>query len=105
MPKYLGELPLIEVCTPVKYALLFIEKCGQIDDKQWALDQVARILLGTPVVVTLARWDDGQTEKRYKTMYPPSAAYAKWVDDSMGAVVDAVTGERAYDEGIAPSTA
>ena len=62
------------------FALQFIEKYGPIDGEHyvWVLDQVARILLGTPVTVFLAQWDDGQSELQHQTG-EPSAAYRAWV--------------------------
>lgn len=64
-------------------AMEYISMYGYIDGdhhKQWALDQVARILLGTPVVVTEARWSSGHKELRYRTG-EPSPEYLEWLGD------------------------
>ena len=74
--KYLGEFP-VDVATHPEYskytqadwAMLFIGKYGKIDGghhKTWVLDQVARILKGTPAVVVQARCG--------KTMRPKTAS-------------------------------
>ena len=65
-----------------RWALYFVGNYGQIDGdhhKAWVLDQVARILLGTPVVVKLASWSDGLTEWRVETGRP-SKAYLSWLE-------------------------
>lgn len=107
MPKYLGEAPVdvathpeFKSLTPADWATLFITKFGGIDGahhKDWVLDQVARILNGTPVAVTQAKWDDGQCEYRFVTG-KPGKAYLEWRES----LKDAETGEDYYDEGIAP---
>jgi hypothetical protein len=81
----------------------FIESYGQIDGghhKQWVLDQVARILHGTPVELCLAKWDNGQQKYRFSTG-EPSAEYKAWVKERLG-MFDNEMNEYAYDEGIAP---
>jgi hypothetical protein len=84
IPKFLGAT---DVTADYKgqsadwFALQLIEKYGQLDGGEhyvWVLDQVARILLGAPVMVYLARWDDGTSELLYQTG-EPSAAYRSWV--------------------------
>ena len=83
-PKYLGEVDVTEEfanSTPTDWALDFIESYGQTDGshhKQWVIDQVVRILLGTPVVVKRARWDNGHQALRVSTG-EPSARYLEWV--------------------------
>jgi hypothetical protein len=52
-------------------------------------------MLGTPVTVKLARWDNGQSELRYWTG-TPSAAYEAWVR------VMNSGDETPYNMGIAP---
>ena len=89
--------------TAEDWAMTYIEYYGQIDGshhKQWVLDQVSRILKGTPVIVKLAKWDNGHEEYRFSTG-EVSRAYLDWIDDMRGDIVD---GEYtySYDEGIAP---
>lgn len=101
MEGYLGETPLRTI-TGAEAAMIYITRYGQIDGghhKQWVLDQVARILLGTPVNITMARWANGQTEERYH-VGEPSPEYVGWVK----AMRDGEDGENTYDydEGIAP---
>jgi hypothetical protein len=112
MNGYLGEIPVnvaehpvYKDWVPANWALLYIDMYGQIDGshhKQWILDQVARILLGTPVLVSLAKWDNGDEEERFETADPPSAEYLAWVDDHRGATDEDGEREYSYDEGIAP---
>lgn len=109
MEGYLGEYTISIKETPyanygpTAWALYFIECYGGIDGdhhKQWVLDQVARILCGTPVVVTEARWLGGQRELRVHVDEPASERYQKWVAE----VKDGEDGPETYtwDEGIAP---
>jgi hypothetical protein len=96
--KYLGEFPAPE-SDEAKYskeemAIEYIGRYGYIDGahhKQWVLDQVARILLGTPVIVTEARWSNGESEIRLRTG-DPSGEYLEWRGDDFDE----------DDEGIAP---
>lgn len=102
MQGYLGEFPHHEDRTPENWALLWIGMYGQIDGdhhKAWVLDQVARILNGTPVIATEARWKDGTKEILYCTGEAPES-YRLWVH----AQRDMVDAEYKYDysEGIAP---
>jgi hypothetical protein len=104
---YLGEFPLeiIDTTDPAKaieYALLYNGNYGGIDGehhKMWVLDQMSRVLLGTPVIVTVARWQNGQEEKRYVTG-APSAKYVEWVKKLRAGKDGPET--YGYDEGIAP---
>lgn len=105
MEGYLGEFPA-DLTTSVYFdyeaidwAIHWIEQYGQIDGEHhetWVLDQIARILYGTKVIVTEARWKDGKTELRFKLADPPSEEYADWVEEMTG------DGEYEYDTGIAP---
>jgi len=105
MRGYLGEFSPdetemlnINATTPAQWALLWIEKYDGIDGechKQWVIDQIAQILHGTPVIVTVAKWENGHTEHRY-CLGAPSAAYDAWVENMNG------DGEYDYDHGIAP---
>ena len=101
MKGYLGETPL-KTISGAEAALVYISRYGQIDGghhKQWVLDQVARILLGTPVHVTLAKWENGQQEERYH-IGEPSAEYTEWVAQMKAGEDGPNTYD--YDEGIAP---
>ena len=111
MTKYLGtfevkpeESPIYN-WNPFTIAMMFIEKYGGIDGahhKNWVLDQVARIYHGTPVITTLAKWDDGQYEYRYVTS-EPSKEYNDWVLKMRGEFdTNTREYEYEYDEGIAP---
>ena len=106
--KYLGE-EVVNVqdtkyknYTPSDWAMYFIEAYGQIDGghhKQWVLDQVARILKGTNVIVKKANWVGGISEWRVN-LDDPSEEYLQWVVE----MKDGEDGEDTYeyDEGIAP---
>lgn len=96
--KYLGEFPapLSEESSYTKdeMAVEYLARYSHIDGdhhKTWLLDQVARILLGTPVIVTEARWESGHSEIRLNTG-EPSEEYLEWRGDDFSE----------DDEGIAP---
>lgn len=102
--RYLGETVVPIATTPfAKYdaadwALYFVERFGQFDGghhKQWVLDQITRIVHGTPVVIKRAMWSDWSIEWRVSTA-EPSATYKAWVERMRG------DGVFEYDEGIAP---
>lgn len=108
---YLGEVP-VNVATHPTYAqytgadwaMLFNSMYGGIDGahhKTWVLDQIARVLKGTPMAVTLAKWSDGQEKYRFQTG-APSAAYLAWVQEQLGDTYPDGEREYGYDEGIAP---
>ena len=83
MNEYLGEFPTFKRgdWTPKDWSLCYIQAYGQIDGdhhKAWTLDQIARILHGTMVIVSEARWSDGNSEIRFRTG-KPSSAYLAWV--------------------------
>ena len=113
MNGYLGEFPVdiskheeFSKYTPADWAMYFVESYGQIDGshhKQWVLDQVARCLKGTPIVVVEAKWDNGHTEYRISTSKETSQEYRDWVQSMLGEV-DSETEETEYeyDQGIAP---
>lgn len=107
-PTYLGEFPVdvsttkFAKFTPNDWALYYIQMYGGCDGshhKDWVLDQVARILNGTPVIVTEARWDNGLSEFSINTG-TPSEEYFKWV----AFVKDGEDGPDTYgySEGIPP---
>lgn len=110
-PKYLGETPvnlddhpLYSGYTPNDWALLWMEKYGQIDGehhKTWVLDQVARILNGTKVTAKLAKWDSGLAEMRFD-LAEPSNAYLLWVEKMLGEKDDDGEYEYSYDTGTPP---
>lgn len=86
MEGYLGEFPVDIMSTTMfnwtekDWALHWIDQFGWVDGahhKDWVLDQVARILNGTEVIVKQARWENGQTEFRID-LGEPSEAYVKW---------------------------
>jgi hypothetical protein len=91
--------------TDKDWAMLFIEKYGQIDGahhKAWVLDQVARILQGTPVVVEERRWKNGTREYDFD-LAEPSKEYKKWVTEMLGKYDHELQEyEYDYDEGTAP---
>ena len=67
--------------TATDWALFYIDQYGQIDGthhKLWVIDQVARILHGTPIKVTKASWSTGEYEYRENLDDEPSEAYKKW---------------------------
>ena len=110
-PKYLGQVAVALSETPyakhtkADWAMEFIGHYGQIDGdhhKSWVLDQVARILHGTPVIVEKASWDDGTTEFRFWTEEPPSNVYFEWVDMMLGETDADGESEYGYETGIAP---
>lgn len=110
MERYLGQ-SIVNIedtefkdFKPSDWALYYIECYGQIDGghhKQWVMDQVVRILKGTPIEIKLAKWDDGTEEYRVNLL-EPSKEYLDWVEEMLGE--DYGEGEREYDydEGIAP---
>lgn len=90
--------------TPIDAALWFIGSYGQIDGahhKTWVLDQVARILNGTPVIATEATWE--RHRELDFTTGEPSAEYLAWVKEMRGEWDEENEEfEYSYDEGIAP---
>ena len=112
MNGYLGETPVdvsthpdYSTYTATDWAMLYVSKYGQIDGehhKTWVLDQVARILRGTPVIVVTAQWDNGDSEDRF-SLGEPSAEYLEWRKEKQGEYIEeAACYEYRYDEGIAP---
>ena len=87
---------------PKDWALFWIENYGGFDGahhKDWVLDQVARILLGTEVIIKKATWSDGSTELRM-TLGTPTKAYDAWVVNVKSGEDGPDTYE--YSTGIAP---
>jgi hypothetical protein len=92
MDGYLGEFP-VDVAqtefrdyTAADWALFFIGRYGQFEGahhKARTLDKAARILNGTPVIITEARWESGLKEYRF-VLGEPSEAYVAWVAKMRG---------------------
>lgn len=113
MTKYLGETLVnqndveeFKSFNQSDWAMYFIESYGQIDGsdhKLWVLDQVARLLKGTPVIIRLAKWEDGSCEYRVSVSKKESIEYKKWRLRMLGNN-DEIEGSYnyIYDEGIAP---
>lgn len=108
MKGYLGETRLeisetkYKDYTPCDWAMLWIGMYSGIDGahhKDWLIDQVARILQGTKVIVKLAKWENGNQEERFCLDEPPSK-YWKWVEEMKAGENGADT--YSYDFGIAP---
>jgi hypothetical protein len=108
---YLGETIMAQADTPYAaytasdWAMHFVERYGQTDGghhKAWVLDQVARILKGTPVQIRLAKWSDGEQDYRICTVEPPSEVYLAWVELMLGEEHPTFGREYSYDEGCAP---
>jgi len=108
MEGYLGET-LIDI-HKTKYAMygqqdfamLWIEMYSGIDGshhKDWLLDQVARILKGTKVILKVAKWGNGTENERFSLDEPPKE-YWKWVEEMKDGEDGADTYD--YDFGIAP---
>ena len=110
--EYLGETPVdltthpvYASYTPAQWALEWIHQYGQIDGahhKAWVLDQVARILNGTPVTAKMASWSDGQQELRLDLQDPPTPEYNEWVLMTLGPKDDDGEHLYSYEIGIAP---
>ena len=84
------------------WAMVWIGKYGGYDGahhKDWVLDQVSRIIKGTPVKIKLAKWDNGHKEYRFE-LGEPTQEYWDWVKY----MKSGEDGEDTYDYefGIAP---
>lgn len=110
MSKFLGE-EVVDVketefanYDKLQWAMYFIENYGQIDGghhKAWVLDQAARIIKGTPLIIVLAKWSDGKKEYRVHTG-EPSQEYLEWVKEMQGDMDEEFEPEDYYTVGIAP---
>lgn len=108
--RYLGEEPVDLTTDPTfsdhttnDWVLYWLFSYGQIDGehhKKWVLDQIARIVLGTPVVGKIARWDNGFSEYRI-SLGEPSQAYRDWVEEYLERDENGKA-QYDYDAGIAP---
>jgi len=86
MSTYLGETSVdwrttdaFKDYTTTRWALYMIEQYGQIQGdhhRKWVLDQVARILNGADVQVSIAQWRGGACE--YRVMIGSSPGYIEW---------------------------
>lgn len=104
-PSFLGEQAIDVASHPVfgsfdrtAWALLLAQENADVEGaahKAWVLDQVVRVLHGTPVAVRLASWSDGREEHRF-CLGVPSASYQQWRQAL------AENGNVNYDEGIPP---
>ncbi len=86
------------------WALYFIERFGQIEGghhKAYVLDQVARVLKGCEVEVSIARWDSGEWEYRVCLKEEETQEYLDWVEE-MKCPDENGQYEYDYDKGIAP---
>jgi len=108
MDGYLGQTKVdikksrFKKYTKQDWAMAYIESYGGTDGdhhKAWVLDQVARILKGTPVVLEKHKWKNGHEEMEFSTG-EPSKKYLDWVVE----MKDGEDGPESYgyDEGIAP---
>jgi hypothetical protein len=106
MDEYLGEI-ILDI-QKTKYAtyteqdcvMLWIEMYKYIDGshhKDWLIDQIARILKGTKIIVKVAKWKSGFEEERFK-LDIPSEEYTKWVVEMCDGEDDPNT--YSYDVGI-----
>jgi hypothetical protein len=108
--EYLGETVVnIEDTTYKGYTkeqwiMAYIERYGQIDGshhKQWVLDQIARIIKHTPIVITERKCKDGTSTYRFDTD-KPSEEYLDWVDEMKQYDEECEEWLYSYYEGIAP---
>lgn len=118
--KFLGETivdvkthPEFSSYTSADWALLYLSKFGQIEGehhKAWVMDQVARILNGTPVIVEKALWENGEHEYRFTLEEKPSKKYKDWRKKMLGKKypkgsreqLSGIETEYHYNEGITP---
>jgi len=113
MEGYLGEFDVdikdtpYATYTPNDWVMEYLFRYSQIDGshhKQWVLDQTARILKGTKVIIKLAKWSNGEQEYRF-WLDEPTQEYLDWVKLYRGDWVKNEYHEGyeySYDEGIAP---
>jgi hypothetical protein len=93
--------------TPTDWVNEYLFSYSQNDGshhKTWVLDQIARINHGTPIILKVAKWDNGQEEYRFTTG-EPSQAYLDFVKRYQGDWVkteDYEGYEYSWDEGIPP---
>lgn len=101
MAKYLGQNVVKQEETQYKdynridWVEYFLDSYGEIDGahhKMWVINQCLRIIKGTPIIINLARWDDGQVEYRITTGEPSQEYlnYVKEVEDAGYEVNDGI---------------
>lgn len=69
--------------TPSDWAMLWIGMYGQNDGshhKARVIDDVARILKGTKMILEIAEWENGHKEERFSLADPPKE-YLDWVEE------------------------
>jgi hypothetical protein len=108
MKGYIGEFDVditktsfFKDYTALDWVEYWIASYGQIDGshhKDWVMDQVMRIIKGTPVIIKEARWDgeDGKFEEYRISLDTPSKEYENFVEEYEQ------DGEYSWDTGIAP---
>jgi len=106
MDGYLGSTVVTDLTgTPYEgyttkdWAVEYIQYYGQYDGghhRLWVLDQVMRILKGTPVIVELKKWENGHEEYWFNTAEEPSQEYLDFVKEFEG------NDEFFWGTGIAP---
>jgi len=87
--------------TKEQWVKEYIERYCQFDGehhKQWVLDQIARIIHDTPIIIKLRKWTN-EEEYSFETG-TPSKEYLDWVEKMKGCDEDGYI--YGYDEGIAP---
>lgn len=108
MEGYLGESIVEQSNTEFKdydrsaWAMYFLERYGGNDGahhKDWVLDQIARVMKGTPIIIKLAKWSNGHKEYRISTG-EPSQEYLEWVTWMKNGEDGPNT--YSYEEGVAP---
>jgi hypothetical protein len=96
--------PIYKNYTKNDWVMWFIENRGQYDGghhKQWCLDQIVRIIKGTPIVVKEYTRYNGDIDFDITTG-ESSAKYLAWVEHMLGDEDENGDYEYSYDEGIAP---
>jgi hypothetical protein len=108
MTGYLGETIVDQKDTKFKnynkesWIMYFLESYSWIDGsdhKNWLLDQIARIIKESPIIIKLAKWENGQEEYRIK-VGEPTQEYFDWVTEIKKGEDGPNTWS--YDEGIVP---
>ena len=108
MQGYLGETLVNQEDSPYKdytqtdWATHMIMLYGGIDGshhKDWVLDQTVRLLKGTPMIISLAKWDNGHEEYRFR-LGEATPEYHAWVADCCSGEDGPNTYD--YEVGIAP---
>lgn len=108
MKGYLGETVLDIQETKYKnyttqdWVMLWIEMYSGIDGshhKDWLIDQIARILKGTRIIISVAKWNNGHEEERFN-LDDATQEYHEWVKE----MCDGEDGTEtySYDIGVAP---